>query len=108
MLIIIHLLILIIKKSYFLLLGTGSNDGINGSIGFVQQKKISVNFSNAKAKYCFSLHYNGVNSYTYINKTEIYKFKVDDEIYWYEFCLGYVSKKFTKDEQSEISLNDTA
>ena len=26
---------------------------------------------------------------------------------WYEFCLGSVSKDFTNDEQSEISLNDT-
>ena len=26
---------------------------------------------------------------------------------WYEFCLGSVSKDFTNDEQSEISLNGT-
>ena len=24
---------------------------------------------------------------------------------WYNFCLGSVSKNFTKDEQNEISLN---
>ena len=27
---------------------------------------------------------------------------------WCNFCLGSLSKNFTKDEQSEISLNGTA
>ena len=43
----------------------------------------------------------------YVNKKEIYKVKAKDNISWYDFCLGSVSKDFTKDEQSEISLNDT-
>ena len=30
-----------------------------------------------------------------------------DNISWYKFCLGSVSKDFTKDEQSETSLNST-
>ena len=37
----------------------------------------------------------------------IYKFKAKDNISWYNFCLGSVSKDFPKDEQSEISLNST-
>ena len=28
-----------------------------------------------------------------------------ENIRWYEFCLGSVSKDFAEDEQSEISLN---
>ena len=44
----------------------------------------------------------------YVNKTEIYKFKANDNIISrYNFCLGSVSKDFTKDAQSEISLNCT-
>ena len=43
----------------------------------------------------------------YVNKTEIYKFKAKDNIIWYNFCSGSVSKDFTNDEQSEISLNGT-
>ena len=35
----------------------------------------------------------------------ICKFKANDNISWYNFCLGSVSEDFTKDEQSEISLN---
>ena len=51
----------------------------------VQQKIISINFSKANTKFCLSLHYNGVNSYLYVNKTKIYKFKAHDNIRWYEF-----------------------
>ena len=32
---------------------------------------------------------------------------MDVNIGWYELCLGSISKDFTKDEQSEISLNGT-
>ena len=36
------------------------------------------------------------------------KFKANDDIIWKNFCLGDVSKDFTKDEKSGISLNSTA
>ena len=35
------------------------------------------------------------------------KFKAKYNISWYNFCLESISKDFTKDEQSEISLNGT-
>ena len=35
----------------------------------------SINFTVTKKKFCFSLHYNGANSYLLVNGTEIYKFK---------------------------------
>ena len=38
-----------------------------------------------------------------MNKTKIYKCKVKVKS-WYNFCLGSISKDFTKDEQSEIRL----
>ena len=44
----------------------------------VQQKKNVINFSKANTKFCLSLHYNGDESYLYVNKKEIYKFKVND------------------------------
>ena len=43
----------------------------------------------------------------YANKTEIYKFKTEDNISCCNFCWGSVSQDFTKDKQSEISLNVT-
>ena len=41
----------------------------------------------------------------YGSKREIYKFKAKDNISWYNFCLRSISKDFTKDKQSELSLN---
>ena len=35
----------------------------------------SINFSKDNIKFCLSLHYNGANSYFFVNGTEIYKFK---------------------------------
>ena len=43
-----------------------------------------------------SLHYNGANSYLFVNGVEIIKFKVkDSEIIPNVLCLGNVSKDFS-------------
>lgn len=43
----------------------------------------------------------------YVNETEVCKFKTNDNAKWYIFCLKSVSKIFTGDEQSWISINGT-
>ena len=46
-----------------------------------------------KKKFCLSLHYNGANSYLFVNGTEIYKFKAkDSEIVAAPLCLGNIQK----------------
>ena len=67
--------------------------------------KISINVSKANTKFCLSLHYNGDESYLFVNKTEICKFKANENISWYNFCLGSASKSFRENEQSEFFLN---
>ena len=42
-----------------------------------QKKKFSI--SKANTKFCLSLHYNGNNSYLFINGKEIYKFKTSNK-----------------------------
>ena len=42
-----------------------------------------------------------------VNKTDIYKLKGKDNRSWYNFCLGSLSKDFTKTQQTKISLNGT-
>ena len=39
------------------------------------EKMYSINFTLTKKKFCLSLHYNGVNSYLFVNGTESYKLK---------------------------------
>ena len=70
-----------------------------------QKKKIGFDFSEANTKLCLSLHCNSNNSNLHVNKTEVCKSAAHDDIRWYEFYLGSVWKDFTKNEQSEISLN---
>ena len=53
----------------------------------------SVNFSDHREKYCLNLHYNGANSYLFVNGTKIIKFKAkDSEIVATPLCLGNISK----------------
>ena len=75
-------------------------------IALVQQK-IKLVLILVNTKFCLSLHYKGDESYLYVNKIEIYKFKGKDNTSWYNFCLGSVSQDFAKDKQSKISLNGT-
>ena len=50
-------------------------------------------------KFCLSLHYNGVNSYIFVNDVEIYKLKAkDSEINAAPICLGNFLKNFSVDD----------
>ena len=53
-----------------------------------------------------SLHYNGANSYLFVNGTEITKFKAkDSEIVPYSLCLGNISKDWTDDNMKKTGYN---
>ena len=56
----------------------------------------SINFTKKHTKFCLSLHYNGGDSYLFVNGTEIIKFKAkDSEIVPYQLCLGNISKDWS-------------
>ena len=58
----------------------------------------SINFTVTKKKFCLSLHYNGANSYLFVNGKEIHKFKAkDSEIVATPLCLGNISKDWSVD-----------
>ena len=58
----------------------------------------SINFTEKNKKFYLSLHYNGANSYLFVNGTEIYKFKAkDSEIVASPLCLGNISKDWLID-----------
>ena len=55
------------------------------------------------------MHYNGVNSYLFVNGTEIIKFKAkDSEIVAYLLCLGNISKDFSVDNMKKTWLKGYA
>ena len=66
----------------------------------------SINFTENNKKYCLILHYNGANSYLYVNGREIYKFKAkDSEIVATLLFLGNISKVWTADNMKKTGLN---
>ena len=65
----------------------------------------SVKVTKNNTKFCLSWHYNGANSYLFVNGTEIIKFKVEDpKIVAYHFCLGNISKDFSLDNMKKTGL----
>ena len=61
----------------------------------------------AKKKLCLSLHYNGANSYLFVNGTEIYKSKAkDSENVATQLCLWNISKDWSVDNIKKTGFND--
>ena len=66
----------------------------------------SINFTVTKKLFCLNLHYNGANSYLFVNGTEINKFKAkDSEIVASPLCLGNISKDWSTDKMKRIGFN---
>ena len=66
----------------------------------------SINFTVAKNKFCLSLHYNGANSYLFVNDIEIYNFKAKDpEIVAVPLYLGNISKDWSADNMKKTGFN---
>ena len=65
-----------------------------------------ISFTVTKKKFCLSLHYNGVNSYLFVNGTEIYKFKAEySETVTTPLCLGNISKDWFVDNLKKTGFN---
>ena len=68
----------------------------------------SINFTEHNKKFCLILHYNGANSYLFVNGKEIIKFKAKDStIVATPLCLGNVSKDWLVDNmKKKTGLNE--
>ena len=64
------------KKKDILVLRRGPTQGLESTL--TAKKMYLINFAVMKKKFCLSLHYNGGNSYLFVNGTEIVKFKAKD------------------------------
>ena len=66
------------------------------NIHYLLKKWYLINFTKVNTKFCLSLHYNGANSYLFVNGTEIHKFLAKDSmIVPNNLCLGNISKDFS-------------
>ena len=69
------------------------------------EKMYSINFSSTKKRFSLSLHYNGDNSYLFVNGKEIVRFKAkDSEIVEDAICLGNISKGFSESNMKKTGL----
>ena len=91
------------KKKDILVLGRGPTQGLEST--FTAGRMYSISFTVTKKKFCLSLHYNGGNSYLFVNGTEICKFKAkDSEIVASPLCLGNISKDWSADNMKKTRL----
>ena len=91
-----------IKKIDILVLGRGPTQGLESTL--TAEQMYSINFTVTK-KNCLSLHYNGGNSYLFVNGTEIIKFEAkNSEIVANPLCLGNISKDWSTDNMKKTGL----
>ena len=93
---------MIIRKKT-LVPGKGPTQGLEHTL--TAEKMYSINFTVTNKKFCFSLHYNGANSYLFANDTEIYKFRSkDSETSVGPICLGNISKDGLVDNMKKMGF----
>ena len=89
------------KKKDILILGEGPTQGLDDTT-LTAEKKYSINVTETRKKFCLSLHYQGANSYLFVNGAEVYKFKAkDSETNAIPLSLGNVSKDFSVDNMTK-------
>ena len=95
---------MITQKKDILILGKGPTQGLEHTVS--AEKMYSINFTKKSTKFCLSLHYNGANSYLFVNGTEIIKIKAkDSEIRAYSLCLGNISEDWLQDNMKKTGFN---
>ena len=93
------------REKYILILGKGYTQGLEHTLSAA--KMYSISFTENDKKFCLSLHYNGANSYLFVNGIEIYKFKATaSESVASTLCLGNISRDWAVDNMKKTGLMD--
>ena len=92
------------RNKNILALGKGPTQGLENAT-ITAEAKYPINFTESGKRFVLSPHYNGSNSFLFVNAVKIYQFKAkDSEIKLYPLCLGNISKDFTLDELKKTGL----
>ena len=92
------------RKKFFLILGKGPTQRLEHTLR--GEKMYSINFTKNNKKFCLSFHYDGANSYLFVNGTEIHKFKAkNSDIVATPLCIGNISKDWSVDNMKKTGLN---
>ena len=92
------------KKKDILIIGKGPTQGLQHTL--TAEKMYSINFTVTRKRFCLSLHYNGANSYLFVNGTEIINFIAkDSENVAAPLCLGNISKDWSVDNMKKTRFH---
>ena len=92
------------RKKDILIIDIDSTQGLEHTLS--AEKVYSINFTENNKTFSLSFHYNGANSYLFVNSREFYKFKVKDaEIVATPLCLENTSTDWEVDNLKKTGLN---
>ena len=89
------------RANHIYLMGTGLTQGINDTTIYAE-KNFYRNFTDFGKKFVLSLHYNGDNSYLFVNGRQELKFKAKtDQLVKEKLCIGNLSDQWTTSESEK-------
>ena len=92
------------RANHIYLMGDGLMQGINDTKLYVE-KNYWRNFTDPGKKFIISLHYNGDESYFFVNGRQELKFKAKtDQLVKEKLCIGNLSYQWTTSESEKTGL----
>ena len=92
------------RANHIYVMGDGLTQGIHDTTLYVE-KKYFRNFTELNVKFVLSLHYNGNDSYLFVNGRQELKFKCKtDQLVKEELCIGNLSDQWTASESEKTGL----
>ena len=92
------------RANHIYRMGDGLTQGINDSTIY-SEKKYFRNFTEPNVKFVLSLHYNGNDSYLFVNGRQELKFKCKtDQLVKEKLCIGNLSDQWTASKSEKTGL----
>ena len=92
------------SANHIYIMGNGPTQGINDTIIY-SEKKYFRNITEPNVKFFQSLHYNGDDSYLYVNSRQELKIKCKtDQLVKEKLCIGNLSDQWTASESEKTGL----
>ena len=92
------------RANHIYLMGTGLTQGINYTTIYAE-KNFCRNFTDFRKKFVLSLHYNGDNSYLFVNGRQELKFKAKtNQLVKEKLCIGNLSDQWTTSESEKTGV----
>ena len=92
------------RANHIYLMGTGITQGINDTTIYAE-KNFYRNFTDFDKKFVLSVHYNGDNSYLFVNGRQELKFKAKtDQLFKETLIIGNLSDQWTTSESEKTGV----